>query len=78
MLNRREVPYFVTFDGNEQYESVESLAELIGRIRKRPELARLWQSTLFIEQPIARMLALETDIWGAALGKPVIIDESDG
>jgi hypothetical protein len=78
VLDRREVPYFVTLDGNEQYESVEGVAALVGRIRSRPELARLWESTLFIEQPIARKRALDIDIRAAALGKPLIIDESDG
>ncbi|HET8746850.1 MAG TPA: mandelate racemase, partial [Ramlibacter sp.] len=39
---------------------------------------RLWQSILFIEQPIARKLALQVDLGAAGFGKPVIIDESDG
>ena len=47
-------------------------------IRARPALARLWNSILFIEQPIARKLALDADLRAADLGKPVIIDESDG
>jgi hypothetical protein len=71
-------PYFVSLDGNEQYESVEGVAELVAGIRAQPLLGRLWDSILFIEQPIARKLALDVDLRAAALGKPVIIDESDG
>ena len=44
--------------------------------------ARRWRgccdSILFIEQPIARKQALDVDVRAAGLGKPVIIDESDG
>ena len=78
MLDRLREPYFVSLDGNEQYESVEQVAELVEGIRACPALKRLWDSILFIEQPITRKLALATDVRGAELGKPVIIDESDG
>ena len=78
VLDRSEASYFVTLDGNEQYENAKSVADVVAGIRSRASLARLWRSTLFIEQPIARKLALDTDIRAANLGKPVIIDESDG
>jgi hypothetical protein len=78
VLDRLTEPYFVSLDGNEQYEHAQGVADLVGAIRGRPALARLWDSTLFIEQPIARKLALETDLRPSGLGKPVIIDESDG
>ena len=78
VLDRLPQPYFVSLDGNEQYSDAQGLAELVEGIRARPALARLWNSILFIEQPIARKLALETDLRTADLGKPVIIDESDG
>ena len=74
----RPQPYFVSLDGNEQYSDAQGVAELVAGIRARPALARLWNSILFIEQPIARKLALDTDLRAAGLGKPVIIDESDG
>lgn len=73
--------YQVTLDGNEQYHSAEDVAALLAAIRATPALARLHQSMLFIEQPIARARALEVDLQGPvaqAIGKPVIIDESDG
>jgi hypothetical protein len=78
VLDRGAGPYFVSLDGNEQYENAQGVAELVAAVRSRPVLARLWDSTLFIEQPIARKLALDTDLRSAGLGKPVIIDESDG
>ena len=78
VLDQRAEPYFVSLDGNEQYQDTDGVAELVAGIRGCPALARLWDSILFIEQPIARTLALQTDLRQARLGKPVIIDESDG
>ena len=78
VLDRDSAPYHASLDGNEQYENAQGVAQLVAAIRGRPALARLWQSIRFIEQPIARKLALQVDIRGADLGKPVIIDESDG
>lgn len=78
VLDRLPEPYFVSLDGNEQYSDAQGVAELTAAMRARPALVRLWNSILFIEQPIARKLALDTDLRQAGLGKPVIIDESDG
>lgn len=79
VLDRSTQPYFVSLDGNEQYTAAAGVAELVAAIRSAPALQRLWTSIAFIEQPIARKLALDEDLRGADLGgKPVIIDESDG
>ncbi|HTH78514.1 MAG TPA: enolase C-terminal domain-like protein [Ramlibacter sp.] len=78
VLDRLPHPYFVSLDGNEQYADAQGVAELTAGIRAKPSLKRLWESTLFIEQPIARKVALDVDLRTADLGKPVIIDESDG
>jgi hypothetical protein len=78
VLDRIREPYFVSLDGNEQYEQVEQVQELVEGIRACPALKRLWDAILFIEQPITRKLALDTDMARADLGKPVIVDESDG
>ncbi|ROZ78764.1 mandelate racemase [Ramlibacter sp. WS9] len=78
VLDRSALPYFASLDGNEQYEDAHGVAQLANAIRARPALARLWESILFIEQPIARKLALDADLREADFGKPVIIDESDG
>jgi hypothetical protein len=84
VLDRAAEPYFASLDGNEQYESAEGVLELVRAIQADARLQRLWQSILFIEQPIARKLALSDSLMlraragVAVLGKPVIIDESDG
>lgn len=78
VLDRLPDPYFASLDGNEQYSDAQGVAQLAAGIRARPQLGRLWSAILFIEQPIARKLALQTDLRRASIGKPVIIDESDG
>lgn len=78
VLDRSPQPYYASLDGNEQYESAEGVQELVRGIQGRPALRRLWDSILFIEQPIARKLALDVDLRAADFGKPVIVDESDG
>ena len=77
VLDRIPDAYFVSLDGNEQYESVEGAAELWSRMQAEPRLARLAASILFIEQPINRKFALAKDVAGLSRDKPVIIDESD-
>lgn len=78
VLNRLTEPFFISLDGNEQYADAAGVAELLVGMRATPALARLYDAILFIEQPIARKLALDVDLRTVALGKPVIIDESDG
>jgi hypothetical protein len=78
VLDRIPEPYMASLDGNEQYESADGVAELVRGIRSQPGLQRLWQSIAFIEQPITRKLALEVRMDAGVLGKPVIVDESDG
>jgi hypothetical protein len=70
--------YRATLDGNEQYDSVEGIAELWRRMVETPALARLVDSVLFIEQPIKRAKALAASVEPLARLKPLIIDESDG
>lgn len=70
--------YMATLDGNEQYDSVEGIAELWQRMGETPALAGLVKATLFIEQPIKRAKALATSVEPLARLKPLIIDESDG
>jgi hypothetical protein len=78
VLDRQAGDYLATLDGNEQYDSVEGIAELWDRMRETPALARLVKATLFIEQPIKRAQALATSVEPLARLKPLIIDESDG
>jgi hypothetical protein len=70
--------YRATLDGNEQYDDVEGIVELWRKVGETPALARLVKSTLFIEQPIKRAVALSRSVEPLARLRPVIIDESDG
>ena len=77
VIDRIDAPYFVTLDGNEQYQSNEGIVDLWRRAASMPSLARLVSSTLFIEQPLARSVALERSVAELAAFKPVLVDESD-
>ena len=59
--------YRTTLDGNEQYDDVEGIVELWRKVEETPALARLAKSTLFIEQPIKRAVALVA--FGGAAGQ---------
>lgn len=78
VLDRAPEPYFASLDGNEQYEDADGVAELLARIVATPALGRMYESILFIEQPINRKSALATDVDRLNDYRPVIIDESDG
>ena len=78
VLDRDAGGYLATLDGNEQYDSVEDIAELWQRMCATPALARLVKATLFIEQPIKRAKVFATSVELLARLKPLIIDESDG
>ena len=77
VLDRIDEPYFVSLDGNEQYDDIGALLELWRRMEAAPQLKRLVASILFIEQPITRARALDSDVSPLSRVKPVIIDESD-
>jgi hypothetical protein len=70
--------YQATLDGNEQYDSVEGIAELWRRMTETPRLKRLVDAILFIEQPIKRAVALSRPVTALAQQRPLEIDESDG
>jgi L-alanine-DL-glutamate epimerase-like enolase superfamily enzyme len=77
VLDRAAEPYHVTLDGNEQYASVEAVLELWSRLEREPSLRRFLDAVLFVEQPLARNVALIRDVSALAAKRPVIIDESD-
>jgi hypothetical protein len=78
VLDRIPDPVRLSLDGNEQYEDVETVVELWQAMEREPALQRLCASTLFIEQPIKRQVALARSVRPLARLRPVIIDESDG
>ncbi len=72
--------YVVSLDGNEQYGSPEGVLALLDGLEARPELARFRHSIEFLEQPLARAVALDPAAAGLtrlAARIPVAIDESD-
>jgi hypothetical protein len=78
VLDAGAADYRTTLDGNEQYDDVDGIVELWRRVEETPALARLARSTLFIEQPIKRAVALSRSVEPLARHRAVIIDESDG
>jgi hypothetical protein len=70
--------YRATLDGNEQYKDAEGILSLWEALEARPALDRLRAAILFIEQPIARGVALNSSVAALARKRPVEIDESDG
>jgi len=77
VLDRTAGDYRATLDGNEQYQSIDGVIELWRRIGEEKRLARLKQSILFIEQPIARDRALSAPVRAISDEVPIEIDESD-
>jgi hypothetical protein len=73
--------YFCTLDGNEQYNAMEELQPLLDALGSHSALRRLASSIVFIEQPLARAVALEAErcrgLENVVRQFPVIIDESD-
>jgi hypothetical protein len=78
VLDRSQASYMVTLDGNEQYETAETITELWERVLAQPALQRFAKSTLLLEQPIKRQQALTEPVQTLARYLPVIVDESDG
>jgi len=77
VLDDRAPGYRATLDGNEQYPDAATLGALLDGLERDATLASLRAGLLFVEQPIARAVALQTDV--SALGARVAleIDESD-
>jgi hypothetical protein len=76
VLDRCE-DYRTTLDGNEQYQDIDGVIELWRRVGEEKRLARLKQSILFLEQPIARDRALTAPVRALSDEVPIEIDESD-
>ena len=76
-LDARDVDYRVSLDANEQFADARAVAELFDAIEAEPALARLWASTLYVEQPIARGRALHEPVHALGARKPLALDESD-
>jgi len=77
VLDAAGAPYHVTLDGNEQYREAGPVVQLLRTLEASPPLRRFWASILWLEQPLARDVALSEDVHAIAALRPVIIDESD-
>lgn len=78
VIDRVPGDYRVTLDGNEQFPTPETVHALIEAIGAAPELRRLADAILYVEQPLHRDVTLEVPIPVLPGGLPVIIDEADG
>ncbi|MEE2908392.1 MAG: hypothetical protein VX527_11260 [Planctomycetota bacterium] len=72
----------VTLDGNEQYDSMSSVAQLLEGLSAHDNGKRLLQHLCLIEQPLSRSITFESGpnqgIERVSSIAPVIIDEADG
>lgn len=82
VLARSTDEFRLTVDANEQYGDAESFRRDWERLTARPAIGNLFESLLYVEQPLARGDAL-MDATKRTFSEwdgrpPVIIDESDG
>lgn len=77
VLDAGGTDYRISLDGNEQFADAAAVVDWIDALESETSLARLWASTLYLEQPIARAQALEQPVQAIAARKAVAIDESD-
>lgn len=81
VLEARNSDYQATLDGNEAFGNMESFVPFVEACASDAALRKLWERTLWIEQPVARQQALEESVAvhlaEISRHKPVIVDESD-
>ena len=74
--------YFVTLDGNENFQDFEAFRQFWRKAEDDPALRELWRRILVVEQPVHRDRALSADPGAGLRAWPdrprLIIDESDG
>ena len=77
VLDRASGPYTVTLDGNEQFADVQGFAAFWTELSANSALHRLCAAIQFVEQPIARSVALDRPLGKMGAQVPFEIDESD-
>lgn len=78
--DRAPADHAFSIDGNESFASMEGFREFWSRVTADPLLRRGLDRLLFVEQPLARKVALDpgsADLRGWADRPVIIIDESD-
>ena len=69
--------YMATLDGNEQFTDAQGFAAFWAELSADPALRGLHAAIRFVEQPIARSVALERPLGDLGAQVPFEIDESD-
>lgn len=69
--------YRVTLDGNEQYADASTFLAFWRSMERDAELADLVRRVRYVEQPLARSVALRHPLGPLASAVPMMIDESD-
>lgn len=69
--------YLVTLDGNEQFTDAEGFAAFWAEMSSDPDLHRFCSAIQFVEQPIARSVALDVPLGSLGAQVAFEIDESD-
>jgi hypothetical protein len=77
LLDEQAGDYTVTLDGNECFPDVEAALALAAVLGEDPHLASFARRVLYLEQPLPRARALDTDVRLLAGCFPVLVDESD-
>ncbi len=71
----------ITLDGNEQFESLDGLIDLLSRLKEYPDGKWLLSNLLYIEQPVSRKYTFDVDRHRALseLNRfaPLLLDEAD-
>ncbi|AVF41928.1 mandelate racemase [Pandoraea apista] len=69
--------YRVTLDGNEQYPDASTFLAFWRAMERDPYLADMVRRVRYVEQPLARSVALRHPLGPLASAVPMMIDESD-
>lgn len=77
VLDRKAGTYIATLDGNEQFTDAQDFAAFWDELSADKDLHRLCAATCFVEQPIARSVALDRPLGNMVSRVNFVIDESD-
>ena len=76
-LDKNNIDYRATLDGNEQYADVDSLAALTQALMHERQFGQFPQRLLYIEQPLPRDLTFTTPLGALGESFAFIIDEGE-
>lgn len=76
-LDRHDIDYRATLDGNEQYADLDALAKFTSMLMNERQFAQFPQRLLYIEQPLPRDLTFTTPLGALGESFAFIIDEAE-